>query len=107
MLERSYRVRRDIVPGRWVVLSRHGGRRWEVVVEPDVERELLVVITAYPVESDEPGWLATEESERIQTVLAEHIYELLKPGPAEDVVSNAAYLDGLKKLTAAGWRGAG
>lgn len=43
----------------------------------------------------------------IGSVLAEHIYELLKPGPAEDVVSHAAYLEGLKKLSAAGWRGAG
>ena len=43
----------------------------------------------------------------IGSVLAEHIYVLLKPGPTENVVSHAAYLDGLKKLTAAGWRGAG
>jgi hypothetical protein len=43
----------------------------------------------------------------IGSVLAEHIFELLKQAPAEDVVSNTAYFDGLKKLTAAGWRGAG
>jgi len=53
MLEHSYRIRRDIVPGRWVAASRHRGRRWEVIVEPDLQRELLVVVTAYPVESDE------------------------------------------------------
>jgi hypothetical protein len=43
----------------------------------------------------------------IGSVLAGHIYELLKQGPAEEVVSNAAYFEGLKKLTAAGWCGAG
>lgn len=49
MLERAVRLRRDIVPGRWVVATRHRRRRWEVIVEPDYEAELLVVITAYPV----------------------------------------------------------
>ncbi len=53
MLEHSYRVRRDIVPGRWVAVTRHHGRRWEVIVEPDLDRELLVVVTAYPVETGE------------------------------------------------------
>lgn len=43
----------------------------------------------------------------IGSVLAEHIYDLLKQGPAEGVVSNASYFEGLQKLTAAGWRGAG
>ncbi len=52
MLEHSQRLRRDIVPGRWVAASRHRRRRWEVIVEPDFERELLVVITAYPMEPE-------------------------------------------------------
>jgi len=37
-------------PGRWVVATTHGGRSWEVIVEPDSEDRLLVVITAYPVD---------------------------------------------------------
>jgi len=44
----------------------------------------------------------------IGSVLAEHIYELLKAGPAPARVDpNAAYGEGLKKLTAATWRNAG
>ena len=30
--------------------TRHGGRPWEAIVEPDEMRQLLVVITAYPVD---------------------------------------------------------
>ncbi len=42
-------MRRDIVPGRWVVVTGHRKRRWEVVIEPDFDARLIVVITAYPV----------------------------------------------------------
>jgi len=45
---RGYRA--DVVPGRWVIEASHRRRRWRVVVEPDAESELLVVVTAYPVE---------------------------------------------------------
>jgi hypothetical protein len=50
MLEQSNGYRNDIPAGRFVVLSKHQGRRWEIVIEPDEKRELLVVITAYPVD---------------------------------------------------------
>lgn len=49
-LDRVTAVRRDLVPGRWVVRTRHQRRRWEVIVEPDREAALLLIITAYPVE---------------------------------------------------------
>ena len=49
MLERASRHRMDVVEGRWVIETRHRGRAWEVIVEPDWERQLLVVVTAYPV----------------------------------------------------------
>lgn len=49
MLERAVSLRRDIVPERWVVGTRHRRRRWEVIVEPDHEAQRLVVITAYPI----------------------------------------------------------
>ena len=32
-----------------MVLARHGGRPWEVIVEPDFQAQELWVITAYEV----------------------------------------------------------
>jgi hypothetical protein len=49
MLQRASGYREDVVEGRWVIETRHRGRPWEVIVEPDRERQLLVVVTAYPV----------------------------------------------------------
>jgi hypothetical protein len=50
MLEHASRHRTDILEGRFVIHARHVGQPWEVIVEPDEMRKLLVVITAYPVE---------------------------------------------------------
>jgi len=50
MLENAERVRRDHVLGRFVVEARHKRRLWAVIVEPDVERTCVIVITAYPTE---------------------------------------------------------
>ncbi len=50
MLEYASSHRSDILEGRFVIDVRHAGRPWEVIVEPDETRQLLVVITAYPVE---------------------------------------------------------
>jgi hypothetical protein len=49
MPERAAGYREDIVEGRWVIDTRHRRKAWEVIVEPDLERRLLVVVTAYPV----------------------------------------------------------
>ena len=49
MLEHATRLRQDVVDGRWVVETRHERLSWEVIVEPDEEIRLLIVITAYPV----------------------------------------------------------
>ncbi len=49
MLERASLYRQDIVAGRWLIETRHKKRGWEIVVEPDVACNLLVVVTAYPV----------------------------------------------------------
>ncbi|BCS32389.1 hypothetical protein TBR22_A15990 [Luteitalea sp. TBR-22] len=54
MLEYAQGHESDVVEGRFVVAVRHAGRPWEVIVEPDGERRLLVVVTAYPVERDTP-----------------------------------------------------
>ena len=50
MLEHARGHRADILEGRFVIDARHAGQPWEVIVEPDEVRSLLVVITAYPVE---------------------------------------------------------
>ncbi|MCL4215774.1 MAG: hypothetical protein KJ052_02020 [Candidatus Hydrogenedentes bacterium] len=52
MLERASAYRRDVVEGRWSVETRHHRQRWEVIVEPDSELSLLVVVTAYRVWED-------------------------------------------------------
>jgi hypothetical protein len=49
MLERASRYREDVVEGRWVIETRRRGRPSEVIVEPDQERHVLVVVTAHPV----------------------------------------------------------
>jgi len=49
MLGHARAYRGDIVDGRWVIETRHQGHPWEVIVEPEVAGELLVVVTAYPV----------------------------------------------------------
>lgn len=51
MLTSATGLRPDIVPGRWVAETRHRRRAWEVIVEPDPGPQVLVVITAYPVQS--------------------------------------------------------
>ena len=50
MLSATTSLRPDIVPGRWIAITRHRRDAWEVIVEPDAETQLVVVITAYPVE---------------------------------------------------------
>jgi hypothetical protein len=50
MMEHAERVRRDHVEGRYVIETRHKRRSWAVIVEPDVERTCVLVITAYALE---------------------------------------------------------
>jgi hypothetical protein len=50
MLEVADGYRPDVVEDRFVIQTRHRGARWEVIVEPDPDDELLLVITAYRVE---------------------------------------------------------
>jgi len=50
MLARATGLKRDYEPGRWVVETRHRRRLWYVIVEPDSEAGLLVVVTAYPLD---------------------------------------------------------
>lgn len=49
MLERAESYRPSVVAERWMVRTRHRGAEWAVIVEPDSNAQLLVVVTAYPV----------------------------------------------------------
>lgn len=51
MLSVATGIRPDVVFGRWIVATRHRRAAWDVIVEPDTDAQLVVVITAYPVES--------------------------------------------------------
>ena len=51
MLESAHSYRRDVVPARWMIETRHNGSLWHVIVEPEHESKLLVFVTAYPMES--------------------------------------------------------
>ena len=37
-------------PGRWLIHTHHAGHPWCVVVEPDPDDEILIIVTAYPEE---------------------------------------------------------
>jgi len=48
MLQYATGYHRDIVEGRWVIETFFRKSPWEVIVEPDFQAKLLVVVTAYP-----------------------------------------------------------
>lgn len=52
MLEDATRILPARRPGRWIVHTRLAEWPWIVVVEPDPESELLMIVTVYP---REPG----------------------------------------------------
>jgi hypothetical protein len=47
MLERATGYHADVEEGRWVIETSQAGRAWEIVVEPQPDDKVLVVITAY------------------------------------------------------------
>jgi hypothetical protein len=50
MLNKATSYHADVEPGRWVIAARHRRHKWEVIVEPDADARVLVVVTAYPIE---------------------------------------------------------
>lgn len=50
MLEHAKDYRVDVMDDRFVIETFLLARRWEVIVDPDEDATLLVVVTAYPVE---------------------------------------------------------
>jgi hypothetical protein len=49
MMEYPGRLRADVVEGRWIIEAWHDGRPWHVIVEPDFDERVVVVVTAYPL----------------------------------------------------------
>lgn len=47
MLQRARGYTRSAVQNRFMIETTHQGRSWIVIVEPDPEERLLVVVTAY------------------------------------------------------------
>ena len=49
MLERATRYEPSVVDGRFMIHAVHTQRPWIVIVEPDADAKLLVVVTVYEV----------------------------------------------------------
>jgi hypothetical protein len=49
MLERAAAFEQSVVEGRFMISVLRGSRAWTVIVEPDSEARLLVVVTVYEV----------------------------------------------------------
>ena len=49
MLERAAAFEPSVVEGRFMISASRGSRPWIVIVEPDSEAQLLVVVTVYEV----------------------------------------------------------
>jgi hypothetical protein len=51
VLEAAEEIEPNHEPGRWVVRAHRQGSLWEVVVEPLYNEQIVLVVTAYKVES--------------------------------------------------------
>jgi len=51
MLQHASGCSPSVVAGRYVIESRHAGQPWRVLVEPDPDEQVLLVVTAYEVEA--------------------------------------------------------
>ena len=49
MLERATGLEASVVEGRFMIHTQRGQSLWVVIVEPDAEARLLVVVTVYQV----------------------------------------------------------
>jgi hypothetical protein len=50
MLEKANNYHENHEPGRWAIETNHAGRVWAVIVEPLWDEQILVVVTAYPLD---------------------------------------------------------
>ena len=49
MLERAIAFEPSVVEGRFMIPATHQNRPWIVIVEPDADASVLVVVTVYEV----------------------------------------------------------
>lgn len=49
MMEHAVGYRSHPEPGRWIIETRFRRQRWEIIVEPIPEKQILAVISAYDV----------------------------------------------------------
>ena len=49
MLERANSFEPSVIEGRFMIPVTHQNRQWIVIVEPDIDASLLVVVTVYEV----------------------------------------------------------
>jgi hypothetical protein len=47
MLDSTNEIKPDIVDGRWIAKTRYQNANWEVIVEPDYDEKVQVIVTAY------------------------------------------------------------
>jgi hypothetical protein len=52
MLERASSFEPSVVEGRFMIHVRHDQRPWIVIVEPDVDAKVLLIVTVYEVSND-------------------------------------------------------
>jgi hypothetical protein len=52
MLKKTASFDPSVVEGRFMVHVRHRQKPWTVIVEPDADAKLLVVVTVYEVSND-------------------------------------------------------
>ena len=50
MLENATGYHENHEVGRWAIETMHDRRWWEIIIDPIPEEQLLVILTAYPVE---------------------------------------------------------
>jgi hypothetical protein len=50
MLEDATGYHEDHVEGRWVIITKHAEQSWEIIVEPCPGEDVLVIVTAYPLD---------------------------------------------------------
>ena len=50
MLEDATTITPDPDPGRWRVIAQFRGTPWAVILEPDLDENIIVVITAFEID---------------------------------------------------------